>query len=54
VAVLRDAVLERGLTDLLDMTQIAWLRDFERIRQRSAGGKSVVKATDEIFTAHRE
>jgi hypothetical protein len=52
VAVLHDAVLEPGLAEPLDTTQLAWLYEFERIRQRSDGGESIVDATDEIFTAY--
>ena len=54
VAVLRDAVLESGVTEPLDTLQLAWLYEFERIRQRSDSGQSVVDATDQIFTAYWE
>ncbi|NQT11660.1 MAG: hypothetical protein HQ582_02855, partial [Planctomycetes bacterium] len=54
VAVLYDAVLEEGVTEPIDMTQVAWLYEFERIRQRSDGGETVINAVDQIFTAYWE
>ena len=36
------------------MTQVAWLYEFERIRQRSDSGETVVDVVDQIFTAYWE
>jgi hypothetical protein len=52
VAVLRDAVLETGVTDPLDTTQIVWLHEFERIRQRSTDDETIIDVVDQIFTAY--
>ncbi|MFC1597329.1 RHS repeat-associated core domain-containing protein [Planctomycetota bacterium] len=54
VATLHDAVLESGVTEPLDMTQVAWLYEFERIRQRSDDGETVINVVDQIFTAYWE
>jgi len=52
VAALYDAVLETGVTQPVGMAQVAWLYEFERIRQRSDSGDTVTDATDQIFTAY--
>ena len=54
VAVLYDAVLEAGVTQPVDMTQVAWLYEIERIRQRSDSGQTITDVVDEIFTAYWE
>ncbi|NQT17235.1 MAG: hypothetical protein HQ582_31060, partial [Planctomycetes bacterium] len=55
VAVLHDAALESGLTNPVDATQLAWLYEFERIRQYNdpeTGADNVINALDELFTAY--
>ena len=52
MAVLRDAVLETGLTESLDTTLVAWLYEFERIRTRRKNSESIIDATDEVFSAY--
>ena len=54
VANLYDAVLEAGVTQPVDMTQVAWLYEFERIRQKSDSGETIIDVVDQIFTAYWE
>ena len=54
VAVLHDAVLETGVTQPVGMAQVAWLHEFERIRQRSDDGETVLNVVDQILTAYWE
>ncbi|NQT12101.1 MAG: hypothetical protein HQ582_05105, partial [Planctomycetes bacterium] len=54
VAILYDAVLEAGVTQPVDMTQVAWLYEFERIREKLDSGETIISATDQIFTAYWE
>ena len=52
MANLYDAVLEEGETQPVDMTQVAWLYEFERIRLRSGDDETVTDAVDQVFTAY--
>ena len=52
VANLYDAVLATESPPPDDATQIVWLYEFERIRQRSDSGSTITDATDEVFTAY--